>query len=352
MKKQILCLCACLLLTACSTTAPPLIENGPAQDSTQTQISAPDSSAVQPPVTLASDWSNWVDGSLPYSYGCRMNLLVPEQSTDDLTPMVGDAAKLSGDPVSVWVNYMIDLDGYSAPGDAPLTCLVSVNGQLCDFTLDGRQSSGGILTKQTAINTEHLENLVIEDCTLQAENNTLTFYLIAYFPQRGRTTASPITRTFTSETVRTQSRTITYPDSADGLQITNAADVGQTEREALLKESSNFRIQQLRFEEKKNCRHIAADSSTAYRYINNDRSTDGPAANSTLLCAVLRNGELIPAFGDSPLLQIPVTPDLVCAEIPFQAGLQAGEYSHITFLIFDEANNINHYSENLYYAED
>lgn len=352
MKKNILCLCACLLLTACGRTAPPLIGSEAAHDSAPLQTSAPDASEPEAPATLAADWSNWVDGSLPYSYGCRMNLLVPEQSTDGLTPMVGAAANLSGDPVSVWVNYTIELDGYSVPGDARMTCLVSVNGQLCDFTLDGRQSDGGILTKQTAINTEHLENLVIEDCTIQAENNTLTFYLIAYFPQRGRMTASPITRTFTSETVKTQSSAITYPDSADGLKIINAADITQDEREALLKESSNFRIQQLRFEEMKNCSHVAADSPTAYRYISRDNTTDEPAANSTLLCAVLRNGEPIPAFGGNPLLQIPVTADLICAEIPFQAGLQAGEYSHITFLIFDEANNVDHYSEKLYYAED
>ena len=351
MKKQILCLCACLLLTACGTTAPPLIDSQTAQDSAGVQTSAPDSSEPEMPVRLAADWSNWVDGSLPYAPGESVNLLVQKQGSDGLTPMVGAAAKLSGDPVSVWVNYKVGLD-FPAPAEALTTCMVLINGQLCDFSLDGKQSSNGILTKQTVLDTELAENLVIRDCTLQAENNTLTFYMIDYFPQRGRTSAISITRTFTSETVKTQSSAITYPDSADGLKITNAADITQDEREALLRESSNFQGQQLRFEEMKNCTHVAADSPTAYRYISRGNTTDEPAANSTLLCAVLRNGEPISAFGGKTLLQIPVTADLICAEIPFQAGLQAGEYSHITFLIFDEANNVDHYSEKLYYAED
>lgn len=350
------CILLCLVMSAtlfgCASSEP-LISESQAQTQSKTESSVESNSedsyidkSTESDKALLSDWSNWADGSLSYPYGSALNLFADTNGT----LMFDGTTQASDGTLSIYTFYALQLDDYPHEGEADMVMLVAVNDVLCEFDLNGEASTNGSLTASRAINTEIMESLTINDCNLVVGENEVSVYIAVYFPQIGHVTINSLSRPFQSATEQAQSHTVTL-DVAElsGVTALTTNQIDEQEQYDLMNESSDFVYEQLSFDSSKRCTTIAPDSLTSYHFVN--KRFDSVPEQRNSVCLVLHNGNLIPAWNGSQLLEIPFTNEDISIELPVVCEMKDGDYSFMTYVFFDlEDDSGLMYTERLFYV--
>lgn len=70
-----------------------------------------------------------------------------------------------------------------------------------------------------------------------------------------------------------------------------------------------------------------------------------------VICLVMKNGELLPAWNGSELLQIEFTTDIISASLPITNTIENGEYALLSYFMFDIENDSFIPTDRLFYGE-
>ena len=333
LKCIVLSIFLCFSLIGCSSSDEKLINNDSGETVTE------DTTDVKKDKEVLPDWSNWTKSSLSYPYGGAINLVADENKSI----MTTDSVKVIDGKLTVYANYVNSLDYYEYDGSFKSTVVVIVNGKVCDFELDGMKSSMGRMIFEHEYETEYLEKLTVSDCDFKKGENTISVLCANYYPQIGHSSGLYITKNFYSDTEKTQSSTLTLNAS----ELTGAEFVnGKIAPVA----SSDFIYEQIFFDDSKRCTTVPQNGVSGIKQINalpgNTKTLD-----RNVICLVMKNGELLPAWNGSELLQIEFTTDIISASLPITNTIENGEYALLSYFIFDIENDNFIPIDRLFYGE-
>ena len=287
------------------------------------------------------DWSNWLNGGFSYP-GMAVNLF----EATDLNVPVTDKTHISGGEVKIHLGYNIE-SGIEFNDNAIMTAFVFVNGEPCNFTLDGAESDKGILVKEAAVNKDIVEELNVSDCSIADGENEIAVMLAAYFPQTGHSQAIQISRRFISDTEATLSDKLTaaerYPEQ---IKYTDSSD------SSTLVGSNNYVFAQLRFESERRCSYVKAGTEIGFHFVNSNEAQDN-GVKRDLLFTVLENGRPIKLWNGLEYAAVSAEQEDYALDIPVTVLEAAEKYTHLTVCIFDlndEGRAISY--EHLFYTED
>ena len=345
--KRLFILIIAIMLSGCGDSQPlvgsslnestneTLTEESISDDQSDSSIPSGNNDRVLP------DWSNWMNGGFSYP-GMAVNLF---ESSDPTLP-VTDKTHMPDGKIKIYIGYNIE-SGEKFNDDAIMTTFVSVNGELCDFTLDGAASGKGVLVKNTAVNKDIVEELTVSDHSLTVGENEIAVMLAAYFPQTGHSQAIQISRRFISDTEATLSDKLTaaerYPEQ---IKYTDSSD------SSTLVGSNNYVFAQLRFESERLCSYVKAGTEIGFHFVNSNEAQDN-GVKRDLLFTVLENGRPIKLWNGLEYAAVSAEQEDYALDIPVTVLEAAEKYTHLTVCIFDlndEGRAISY--EHLFYTED
>lgn len=323
----------CFSLIGCSSSDEKLINNDSGETVTE------DTTNIKKDKEVLPDWSNWTKPSLSYPYGGAINLVADENKSI----MTTDSVKVIDGKLTVYANYVNSLDYYEYDGSFKSTVVVIVNGKVCDFELDGMKSSMGRMIFEHEYETEYLEKLTVSDCDFIKGENTISVLCANYYPQIGHSFGVYVTKNFYSDTEKTQSSTFTLNAS----ELTGAEFVNGKNAPVV---SSDFIYEQILFDSSKRCTTVPQNGVSGIKQMN-----ALPGKTKTLdrnvICLVMKNGELLPAWNGSELLQIEFTTDIISASLPITNTIENGEYALLSYFMFDIENDNFIPTDRLFYGE-
>lgn len=327
----------CFSLIGCSSSDEKLINNDSAVISGETVTE--DNTDIKKDKEVLPDWSNWTKPSLSYPYGGSINLVADENKSI----MNTDSVKVIDGTLTVYMNYVNSLDNYEYVGSFRSTVVVIVNGKVCDFELDGVKSSMGRMIFEHEYETEYLEELTVSDCDFKKGENTISVLCANYYPQIGHSSGLYITKNFYSDIEKMQSRTLTVNASElTGVDFVNGEKVPV--------EPSDFIYEQISFDNSKRCTTVPQNGVNGIKLMN-ALPGDTKTLNRNVICLVMKNGELLPAWNGSELLQIEFTTDIISASLPITNTIENGEYALLSYFIFDIENDNFIPTDRLFYGE-
>lgn len=310
-------------------------------DSAATQTSAQgeyDDFPEPQSMRLKPDWSNWTDGTLITSHGMRYNLCENELGT-----YISEDSVIDGGIINIYLVNRFEIYPYEELDDAMVTALVMVNDKFCDFELDGKQSTEGMLRFESEVNKDLNLPLTVTDCELVKGRNKITVILAVYYPQIGHCGSANITRYMQSESEKHQ--------SSELLQAERHEDViSYFDDPYILNESSNFVYKQNRYDEQKHCSYVNSGTEVRYRFINKNNAEDS-AVKCRLLCLVLADGEPIDLLGEDKYILLPLSQSDIAFELPITKLDEKSKYTHLTFFYFDLNTDRQYYDEHLFCTE-
>lgn len=319
-----ICYCIAILLCVCFTgckTRQTLISEGGA--------TGEKGNKTYP--TLAADWSNRTDPSLPSGPGGAFDLWADENGT-----IMFENVKAKDGKVEVFLRHRWDLEDGTVPGEVNITAVVTVNNTVCDFELGDQKSENGVLSVTRALNDVLTEALTVRGCNLVAGENELSVHMAVYFPQIGWTLVNSISRTFQSECTQEQSTEYTYEfaELQNGVVVTSD---GKSEREiaAELQKSGNFVYDKISFDESRRCLTIARDGELAFEFVNCGFASEKKAPERDAIVLVLENGELLPAWDGESLLRLSLSEQDLSVKLPISMAKEQGKYALLNFVFFD-----------------
>ncbi len=290
--------------------------------------------------TLAPDWSNWADGSMPGGYGGGINLWKSKEEdsknrTEEVVKNIMNDREVTTEDgtLDVFLNYSFTEGEYKGKKTMKTVILVTVNDEICDFTLDGQKSEKGLLIKEKPMGVELTEALSVEDCKLVNGDNKLAVHVVVYYPS-GHTSAASISRIFISEVERESSasygcdiRTLT------GSEVVTSEGKDDREVSHWLGKTTDFLYEKLSFDSSKRCMTVATDSEIEMSFPN-QRGEEGPTARQAIVL-VLKNGQPIGAWDGETIGSLALGEEDLNVTLPITIEKKAGDYAHLTFVFFD-----------------
>lgn len=295
--------------------------------------------------TLAPDWSNWADGSMPGAYGGWLNLWKSnDRNEKNFTDIVAKNVMLDGKVITkdgaldVFLNYSFTVGEYKGEETMNAVIVVTVNDEICDFTLNGQKSENGLLVTEKSMGEEHTEKLSIKDCGLFKGDNELAVHMAVYFPS-GHTTATSISRTFVSEVERNSGVDYGYDVSKlTGSEIVTSDGKDEREINHWLGTTRDFTYEKLSFDSTKRCITVAADSDIKMSFPNKRGETGAVARQAMVL--VLKNGQPMGVWDGKMIGELDLGKADLCVTLPITMEKKAEEYAHLTFVFFDEKYDV------------
>ncbi len=293
-----------------------------------------------PFLTLAPDWSNWADGSMPGAYGGGINLW--KRAGGDEANSVGAVCEnvmLDGEVTTsdgildVFLTYSFTEGEYDGEKTMNTVVLVTVNDEICDFVLGGKQSENGLLVTEKSMDTDLVEALTVENCSLVKGDNELAVHVAVYFPS-GHSFASSVSRTFVSE-VEKESSTNYGVDARTLVGGEVVTSDGKDDREIRhwLGRTRDFLYEKISFDESRRCMTVATDSEIKMSFPNR-RGEEGAAARKAIVL-VLRNGQPIGAWDGETVGCLSLEEEDLNVTLPITVEKEAGDYAHLSFVLFD-----------------
>ena len=306
--------------------------------------------------TLAPDWSNWADGSMPGGYGGGINLW--KSASGEETNSVDDVGRnvmLDGEVMAndgildVFLKYSFTEEEYDGEKTMNTVVLVTVNDELCDFILGGSRSVNGLLIAEKPMDIDLVEALTVEDCNLVKGDNELAVHVAVYFPS-GHSWASSVSRTFVSEVEKECSTNYGFDiRTLDGSEVVTSEGKDEREIRYWLGKPTDFIYNKLSFDESKRCMTVGTDSEIKMSFPNQRRGEKEPVARKTLLL-VLRNGQPIGAWNGEIIGGLVLGEVDLNVTLPLTIEKKAGDYAHVSFVLFDGDNDMGTFvTERLFY---
>ena len=290
--------------------------------------------------TLAPDWSNWADGSMPGGYGGGINLWKSNvkgnmNRTEEVVKnvMLDRAVTTKDGTLDVFLNYSFTEGEYEGGKTMNAVVLVTVNDELCDFTLGGQKSENGLLIAEKPMGAELTEALSVEDCNLVKGDNELAVHAVVYYPS-GHASAASISRIFVSEVEQTCSTDYGYDvRELSGSEVVTSEGKDDREIRWWLGKTQDFLYEKISFEEAKRCTAVATDSEIKMSFSNTRGETGAVARQATVL--VLENGQPIGAWDGEKIGSLVLGKEDMNVTLPITIEKKAEEYAHLTFVFFD-----------------
>ena len=307
--------------------------------------------------TLAPDWSNWAEGSMPGAYGGGINLW-KSVGGDEMNSVdtVCENVMLDGEVTAndgildVFLSYSLTEGEYDGEETMNTVVLVTVNDEICDFVLGDKRSENGLLVTEKSMDTDLVEALSVEDCNLVKGDNELAVHVAVYFPS-GHSFASSVSRTFVSEVEKESSTNygIDVRTLAGGEVVTSE---GKDDREIRhwLGRTGDFLYEKISFDESKRCMTVATDSEIRMSFPN-QRGEEGTVARKTIVL-VLRNGQPIGAWDGETVGCLSLGEEDLNVTLPITVEKEAGDYAHLSFVLFDGEDDMGTVvTERLFYFQ-
>ena len=305
--------------------------------------------------TLAPDWSNWADGSMPGGYGGGIELW-KSSGGDEKNPMdtvakniMSDREVISKDgTLDVFLNYSFTAGEYKGKETMNTVVLVTVNDEVCDFTLDGQMSENGFLITEKPMGEELTEALSLKDCSVVEGENELAVHMAVYFPC-GHSWAASDSCIFVSESEKksdvnygTDVRTFT------GCEVVTSEDKDEREIAHWLGKTEDYLYEKISFDSSKRCMTVGTDSEIKMSFPN-QRGEQKSVARKTLLL-VLRNGQPIGAWDGETIGSLVLGEVDLNVTLPLTIEKKAGDYAHVSFVLFDGDDDMGTFvTERLFY---
>ena len=291
--------------------------------------------------TLAPDWSNWADGSMPGGYGGGIELW-KSSGRDEKNPVdtvaknsMSDREVISEDgTLDVFVNYSFTVGEYKGKETMNTVVLVTVNDEVCDFTLGGQTSENGLLVTEKPMGEELTEALSVKDCSVMEGENELAVHMAVYFPC-GHTQAASESCIFVSECEKESS--VTYGTDVrmlTGSEVVTNEDKDDREIAHWLGKTEDYLYEKLSFDSSKRCMTVGTDSEIKMSFPNQRRSEKEPVARKAFVLA-LKNGQPIGAWDGETIGGLVLGEEDLNVTLPLTIEKKAGDYAHVSFVLFD-----------------
>lgn len=307
--------------------------------------------------TLAPDWSNWADGSMPGAYGGGINLWKSvggdeNNSVDAVVKNVmldGEVTANNG-ILDVFLTYSFTEGEYDGEKTMNTVVLVTVNDELCDFVLDGKRSENGLLVTEKPMDTDLVEALTVEDCNLVKGENELAVHVAVYFPS-GHSFASSVSRTFVSEVEKESSTDYGFDvRTLAGSEVVTSEEKDDREIRHWLGKTGEFLYEKISFDESKRCMTVATDSEIKMSFPNR-RGEKGTVTRKAIVL-VLRNGQPIGAWDGETVGSLSLGEEDLNVTLPITVEMEAGDYAHLSFVLFDGEDDMGTtVTERLFYFQ-
>jgi len=307
--------------------------------------------------TLAPDWSNWADGSMPGGYGGGINLW--KSSGEDFAGSeeeVGKHIMLDGEVLAddgvldVFLKYSFTEGEYDGEETMNTVVLVTINDEICDFVLGGKRSENGLLITEKPMDINLSEALTVEDCSLVKGDNELAVHVAVYFPS-GHSFASSVSRIFVSEVEKECSTNYGCEVGAlSGSEVVTSEGKDDREIRHWLGKTGDFLYEKISFDESKRCMTVGTDSAIKMSFPNTRGETGAVARQAMVL--VLKNGQPIGAWDGEKIGSLVLGKEDLNVTLPITIEKKAEEYVHLTFVFFDmEYDTGTFVAERLFYFQ-
>ena len=340
MTSMLLVCSLCALLSACSDhSAAPLVD-------TAAQESNPGFGDFDAPAEDQSDAPESEETVNPEDM-LAFNLGFSEKTGENGEPVYLQPEDFHAENGRIIMNMVTD---FSLPKDfstdvMPSYVMVGINGELYDFTLNGKQSSNGLVQIDIPVGVQYSVPLEISGLNLEAgSGNQFVFVMAPFAEDEMLHNMGPFIydAPLTADQKTSGSSTVSIPDQSQikGLDIETAD--GKTKDEILFPHNGATRM----FDEKdllkemddtSNVLTVKADTQLFLQFPNMNNE-NGPSRRSGI-CMALDGGTPLNAWAGSPLLKLSLTENDIFATVPLETAYQAGTEADLWMFYVDLYNS-------------
>lgn len=324
----------CCFLTACGTSEAPLVDvNNSAEESVSSEISSADSNTNTDEEPFEEPFEE-----LDYDafYGCGF-----ENGTDaDGNPVMADYDNIpvENNTMSLTLFNRIQMKEPPAEGKRHAYMLMGINGQLYDFTVDGKTSTNGILETDIPVNQDVRVPFEIKDLPAQSGDNTFAFYTV--LPEEDSYGIMEYTGTFHADAANEGVQPVSLTAEAAIQNIeTDTAD-GKTQDEIINPNGGVIRMFDKdavqSFDDTTGTCKLKQSTQIYYELVNiND---DNGPSNRSGVCLAVFDGKPMNIWNGSPFAAVSMKDNELLKRIPMTADLKPGESGQIGCIYFDLSN--------------
>lgn len=340
----------CFLLAGCGQADTPLYD--PNDSGTANTTTAPVTDELSVPVETTSIEQDQLPPlrkiALDLAQDSNADSMFPLSfmtfTDEEMTTIDADSLPVQDGKIEMMLNILIyspDEEQKAASG----TMVMIWNGQIYDFTVDGKQSTDGSLTMQIPYNEDVLLPFTAEDLPVVEDDNSFSFVFIPYCEETGTyLTSQKFDSHYNAKQTREGKESV-HHETEDHF---NAADIIEiNDRDAALNISvvqDDDRIS-VEFD-----RYTVHANPTFLLNISNASNIEGPANRSGIVMFCV-DGVLQPVWNDAKYAYIE-TPDTVYAKsIQIHSDFKAGETHNILTVYAELKDDKNTYSDPFIYTQ-
>ena len=329
----------CALLSACAdNNAVPLVDT--ATQESQSGFGVFDAQAEDHPEELETEMFD--TENMP-----AFNLGFSEKTDENGAPVYLLPEDFHAENGRISMNMVTD---FSLPKEfstevMPAYVMVGINGELYDFTLNGKKSSNGLVQIDIPIGVQHSVPLEITGLNLEAgSDNQFVFVMVPFSEDELLHNLGPFIydAPLTADKKTTGSPTVSIPDQSQvkGLEIETAD--GKSQEEIMFPHSGSTRM----FDEKdllkamddtSDILTVKADTQLFLQFPNMNNE-NGPSRRSGI-CMVLDGGKPLNAWAGSPLLKMSLTENDIFVTVPLETAYKTGDKADLWMFYVDLYNS-------------
>ena len=342
----------CCFLTACGTSEAPLVNvNNSAEESVSSEISSADSN------TDEDSLDDPFEG-LDYDafYGCGF-----EKGTDaDGNPVMVDYDNIpvENNAINLTLSSRVQMKEQPAEGKCHAYMLMGINGQLYDFSVDGKASTNGILETDIPVNQDVRVPFEVKDLPAQSGYNTFAFYTVLTDFSTRSYAIMEYTGTFHADAANEGMQPVSLTAESALQNIETVSTDGKTQDEILNPNGGTIRMFDKdavqSFDDTTGVCSLKQSTPIYYELVN--ANDDNGPSNRSGFCLALFNGKPLNIWNGSPLAAVSMKDNELLKRIPMTSDLKPGESGQIGCIYFDLSNGTGglkteQISENIIIAE-
>ena len=222
----------------------------------------------------------------------------------------------------------------------PTSMVLTVNGKVYDFSVDGKKSQNGVLTMEVPVDQDLVLPFDMSGVPVQAGENELTFWIMAYSPATELYLANQcFTGYFQSDKAydgdapadvasedMLKGITVETTDGKTKEQIMGGVEMSITEKSNIVGNIDGDRF-------------ITVKASAPLSFPILNQNVDQGPSNRSGLCIVLSNGKPLPAFGGKTLADISLKDTELIKNVPYDHGFHAGDAARIDCCLLEYEND-------------
>lgn len=325
----------CASLSACADSAAPLVDM-----TGQESKSGFDAPAEEQPEDLETETFNMEDS-------IAFNLGFSEKTDESGAPVYLLPEDFHAENGSISMNMVTE---FRLPKDfstvvMPSCAMVGINGELYDFTLNGKKSSNGLVQIDIPVGELFSAPLEISGLNLEAgSDNQFMFVLVPFAEDEMLHNLGPFLydAPLNADRKTDGTSTVSIPDQSQVKNLEIETADGKSQDEILFPHGGATRM----FDEKNllkemddtsNLLTVRADTQLFLQFPNMNNE-NGPS-NRSGVCMVLDGGKPLNAWAGSPLLKMSLTDDDIFVTVPLETAYKSGDKADLWMFYVDLINS-------------